>query len=83
MAVIATPAATVPGIIESCGKSGVRAAVVLSAGFGETDEAGPALKQGMLAAARRYGMRLVTSLGFTVETSREDPTVRHVVKPLV
>lgn len=80
MAVIATPAATVPGLIESCGKSGVRAAVVLSAGFGETDGAGPALKQGMLAAARRYGMRLIgpNSLGVMRPAIGLNATFGHV-----
>src|SRR5580765_4538989 len=33
LAVIATPPQTVPGIIEQCGVAGVRAAVVISAGF--------------------------------------------------
>ena len=40
LAVITTPAATVPGIIESCGEHGIRAAVVLSAGFRETGPQG-------------------------------------------
>ena len=42
LAVIATPAKTIPGIIHDCGEAGVRAAVVLSAGFGETGEEGQA-----------------------------------------
>src|SRR5258708_34451156 len=33
LAVIATPAKTVPDVIEECGRSGVRAAVVITAGF--------------------------------------------------
>ena len=36
LAVVVTPAATVPEIIEQCGRAGVRAAVVISAGFSET-----------------------------------------------
>ena len=35
LAVIATPAPTVPGVLEDCGEAGVRAACVISAGFGE------------------------------------------------
>lgn len=33
LAVITTPAVTVPGIIEACGEYGIRTAVVISAGF--------------------------------------------------
>lgn len=42
LAVIITRAATVPDIIESCGKRGVRFALVLSAGFRETGPQGGA-----------------------------------------
>jgi acetyltransferase len=35
LAVIATPAATIPGLIGELGKKGCRAAVVVTAGFGE------------------------------------------------
>ena len=35
LAVIATPAKTVPEIIHACGEFGIRAAIVISAGFGE------------------------------------------------
>lgn len=59
LVVIATPAATVPDIIEACGKHGVRAAVILSAGFGETGPDGASLQQALLEAARRYGIRLI------------------------
>jgi len=59
LAVIATPAATVPGIIEACGRHGVRAAVILSAGFGEAGERGQALQRAVVENARRYGVRLI------------------------
>jgi acetyltransferase len=59
LAVIVTPAAVVPEIIEACGERGVKAAVVLSAGFGETGPAGRALEQRVLEIARRRGVRLV------------------------
>ncbi|MDD5471689.1 MAG: CoA-binding protein, partial [Sideroxydans sp.] len=36
LVVIATPPQTVPGIIEECGIHGVKAAVIITAGFGET-----------------------------------------------
>ncbi len=59
LAVIATRAATVPDIVEACGKHGVKAAVILSAGFGEAGPAGVALEQAVLENARRYGLRLL------------------------
>jgi acetyltransferase len=59
LAVICTRAETVPAIIEACGKHGVRAAVVLSAGFSETGSRGAELEREMLAAARTYGVRII------------------------
>src|SRR5690554_4075811 len=53
LAVIATPAATVPGVIDQCGAAGVRGAVVLSAGFREVGAEGEALEQRVREAARR------------------------------
>ena len=59
LAVIATPAATVPGIIEECGRAGARTAVVITAGFSETGAEGAALERALLDNARRYGLRLL------------------------
>jgi acetyltransferase len=59
LAVIATPAATVPGLIEECVTAGVRAAVIISAGFRETGPAGEELEKRLLERARVGGMRLV------------------------
>ncbi len=59
LAVLVTPARTIPGLLEDAGAAGVRAAVVLSSGFGEAGEAGRALQAEALAAARRHGLRLL------------------------
>lgn len=59
LAVIATPAASVLGIIEDCGKRGVQAAVILTAGFGETGPQGVAMQHAIEAAAQRYGLRFI------------------------
>jgi len=59
LAVIATPAKTVPGVIEECGRSGVRAAVVITAGFAEAGPEGAKLQRALLESARRHGVRLV------------------------
>jgi len=69
LAVIATPAATVPGIIRAAADSGVRAAVVLSAGFAETGEHGAQLQREALAAARAGGVRLVGPNCFGVQNA--------------
>jgi acetyltransferase len=59
LAVICTKAETVPDIIEACGKHGVRAAVVLSAGFSEVGSEGAAIERAMLANAKTYGVRII------------------------
>ncbi len=60
LAVIATPPETVPGLIAELGARGTRAAVVITAGFGEgADEQGRHLKQAMLDAARPHLLRIV------------------------
>ncbi len=59
LAVIATPAPTVPGIMAQCVESGVKGAIILSAGFKETGAQGAALEQEVLAQARRGKLRLI------------------------
>ena len=59
LAVIATPAATVPGIIRECGEAGIRNAIILSAGFGEGGGEGREYESELVAAARRYGVRFM------------------------
>jgi len=69
LAVIATPAATVPGIIGAAADKGVRAAVVLSAGFAETGDEGAKLQAAAVAAARAGGVRLVGPNCFGVQNA--------------
>jgi acetyltransferase len=59
LAVIASPAASVPGVLGDAGRAGIRQAVVLSAGFAETGAAGKALQAQALAAAREAGVRVL------------------------
>src|SRR5207344_515101 len=59
LAVVATPPDTVPGLVAELGARGTRAAVVITAGFGELGVRGRALQQAALAAARPYLLRLV------------------------
>ncbi|HZQ72615.1 MAG TPA: acetate--CoA ligase family protein [Burkholderiales bacterium] len=45
--------------VEACAKRGVKAAVVMASGFGETGEAGKRVQDAMVATARAAGMRLI------------------------
>jgi acyl-CoA synthetase (NDP forming) len=59
LAVILTPAHTVPGILEECGRKGIRWAIVESAGFREFTEEGRQLEEEMARVAGRYGLHFV------------------------
>jgi acetyl coenzyme A synthetase (ADP forming)-like protein len=59
VAFIALKAPLVAEVAESCGRTGVRALVVISAGFGETGGEGPARQRELVEICRRWGMRLV------------------------
>jgi acetyltransferase len=59
LAVIATPAATVPGIIRECGEAGAKGAIIISAGFREAGPEGTRLEEEVLAEARAAGIRLI------------------------
>ena len=59
LAVIVTPARTVPGIIDDAAAAGIKAAIVLSSGFAEAGDAGLALQQEMLEKAKRHGVRIL------------------------
>ncbi|MDJ0708704.1 MAG: bifunctional acetate--CoA ligase family protein/GNAT family N-acetyltransferase [Leptolyngbyaceae cyanobacterium MO_188.B28] len=59
LALIATPAPTVPGIIRECAEAGVKGAIVISAGFKEIGEPGIALEQDILNQLRQSQLRLI------------------------
>jgi acetyltransferase len=59
LAVIAAPAPTVPDIIRECVESGVRGAIIISAGFKETGPEGAELEREVLEEARRGRMRII------------------------
>lgn len=60
LAIVATPGDSVMGAIEDCANRGVRAAIVMSSGYGETSDAESiAAEQKMVATARAAGMRLI------------------------
>ena len=59
LAVVVTPAATVPQVIRDCAAFGITGAVVISAGFKETGPAGVELERQILNEARRGKLRLI------------------------
>ena len=59
LAVIVTPAATVPDLIGECVDAGARGAIIISAGFKETGQNGLELEEKVLAQARRGRLRLI------------------------
>ncbi|WP_153130607.1 bifunctional acetate--CoA ligase family protein/GNAT family N-acetyltransferase [Dechloromonas hortensis] len=58
-AIIATRPQTVPHIIEQCGRSGVRNAIIIAAGFSEAGHIGAALERKVIEIARSYNVRIL------------------------
>ncbi|MEZ4701003.1 MAG: bifunctional acetate--CoA ligase family protein/GNAT family N-acetyltransferase [Rhodothermales bacterium] len=59
LAVIATPAHTVPDVMRECAAAGVKGAIIISAGFKERGPEGVALETEVMDIARRGRMRLI------------------------
>jgi acetyl coenzyme A synthetase (ADP forming)-like protein len=59
LAVIVVPAAQVAATVEACGARGVRAVVVISAGFKEIGGEGAAREAALVEIVRRHGMRMI------------------------
>ncbi len=59
LVIVAVHSSLVNGVVEECGRKGVGAVVVVSAGFSEVGPEGRAMEDGMVDIAERYGMALV------------------------
>src|SRR5271166_2971939 len=83
LAVIATPADTVPSLIGELGERGTRAAVIITAGFGEFGERGLTLQQTTLDAGKPHLMRIVgpNCVGIMVPRLGLDATFSHLAAP--
>ncbi len=66
LAIIATPAHTVPQIVEECGMAGVLNAVIVSAGFSECGTTGQELSRRILECKKTYGLRIIGPNSFGV-----------------
>jgi len=59
LAVVATPAPTVPGVVEDCGRAGVDGLIIISAGFREVGEEGRKLEEDILRIKKQYPLRIL------------------------
>jgi acetyl coenzyme A synthetase (ADP forming)-like protein len=59
LAVVAVPRDAVLGVVDECAERGVKALVVITAGFAETGADGRALQQRLVEKVRGCGMRMV------------------------
>ena len=59
LVVVATPASTIPAIVEACGERGIKMMLILSAGFRETGAAGRRLEDQVTQLVKQYGIRLM------------------------
>ncbi|RJP49849.1 MAG: CoA-binding protein [Anaerolineaceae bacterium] len=59
LAILIVPTQATPQTIEDCGKRGIKAAIIVSAGFREVGAQGAALELQCVEVARKYGVRLL------------------------
>jgi acetyltransferase len=59
LAILVVPARRILAAVDDCGKAGVKALVVITAGFKEIGDEGAKLEQELLRKVRRYKMRMV------------------------
>jgi acyl-CoA synthetase (NDP forming) len=66
VAVILTPAHTVPEILDACGRKKIRWAIIESGGFSEYSEEGARLEKEVLRVAKKWGIRVVGPNGIGI-----------------
>lgn len=59
LAVILTPANTVPGVLGECGKKGIPRVIIETAGFREFTDEGRKLEEEMIEVANKYGIKFI------------------------
>lgn len=59
LAILIVPTQLTPQAIEECGRRGIKAAIIVSAGFREVGPQGAALEQECVSTAREHGLRLL------------------------
>jgi acetyltransferase len=66
VAVILTPAQTIPDLIEACGQKRIPWVIIETGGFGEYSEEGAQLERKVLEIAQKWGIRIVGPNGIGV-----------------
>jgi acetyltransferase len=66
VAIIITPAATVPGVVDQCGLKGIPWVIVETGGFGELSAEGKKLGDDLIRTARKWGIRVVGPNGLGI-----------------
>ncbi|GAB3870909.1 bifunctional acetate--CoA ligase family protein/GNAT family N-acetyltransferase [Terrabacter terrigena] len=74
LAIVVVPAAQAIDVVKDCGRAGVKALLVLSAGFAEAGDEGILLQEKLRRRVRRAGMRIVGPNSFGLVNN--DPAVR-------
>lgn len=59
LALLCTPAPSVPGLVAECGRRGIKGAIILASGFAEMGEEGARLEREMMAKAAAHGVRVI------------------------
>ena len=81
LAVVAVPAESVIEVVHDCAAAGVKALLVLSAGFAESSPAGEHLQVELLQTARRSGMRVIGPNSFGIINSHPDVRMNASLAP--
>ncbi len=83
LALITTPARTIPGILRKCGEKKVAGAVIIAGGFRELGAKGKELEQQVVTAAKETGVRLIgpnTSGMINLKTNMNLVGIQHAPK---
>jgi acetyltransferase len=84
LAIICTPAATVPDLLEQCGEAGILGVIIISAGFKETGEEGRKLEERLRSTIQKFeGMRVIgpNCLGIIVPSLRLNASFAAAMPP--
>lgn len=81
LAVVVVPKELVLKVAEQCGDAGVKALVVISAGFREVGGAGVAREEELMEVVRRHGMRLVGPNCMGLMNTSEDVSMNATFAP--
>ncbi|MEO8071264.1 MAG: GNAT family N-acetyltransferase [Acidobacteriota bacterium] len=82
LAVLAVPRAAVLDAVDDCAAAGVKALVVITAGFAERDDDGRALQRQLVDKVRGYGMRMVGPNCMGVLNAHEDHPLNASFSPV-